>query len=70
MVLVGAGANRKVPWNISDLIPCCADCITQGYQSLTNDTVDFLATLNQTLTCFEKNQQVDNNFDLMCLVCL
>lgn len=61
MVLVGAAANRKVPWNTGDLIPCCAECITQGYQSLTNDTVVFLATLNQTLTCFEKNQQVASN---------
>lgn len=41
----------------------CAECITTGYQSLTNDTLVFLATLNQTLTCFEKNQQVDKNSD-------
>lgn len=41
----------------------CIECITTGYQSLTNDTLVFLATLNQTLTCFEKNQQVDQNSD-------
>lgn len=42
------------------LICCCADCITTGFQSLTNDTLYFLVILNRTLTCFEKYQQVDH----------
>eukprot|EP00066_Takifugu_rubripes_P006853 XP_003971934.2 PREDICTED: osteopetrosis-associated transmembrane protein 1 [Takifugu rubripes] len=45
----------------------CDRCITTGYRSLTNDTLVFLATLNQTLTCFEKNQQ-DNQTEL-CKSC-
>ncbi|TNM94896.1 hypothetical protein fugu_017655 [Takifugu bimaculatus] len=43
------------------------DVSRQGYRSLTNDTLVFLATLNQTLTCFEKNQQ-DNQTEL-CKSC-
>lgn len=39
-------------------ISCCADCIIKGFQSLTNDTLYYMTTLNQTLTCFEKYQQV------------
>ncbi len=39
-------------------ISCCADCITKGFQGLTSDTRYFMTTLNQTLTCFEKYQQV------------
>ncbi|CAG03619.1 unnamed protein product, partial [Tetraodon nigroviridis] len=43
----------------------CDSCIAEGYQGLTNDTLAFLAALNQTLTCFEKNQQVAKH-PLMC----
>lgn len=39
-------------------ISCCAECITAGLKNATNDTLYFMATLNQTLTCFEKYQQV------------
>lgn len=41
-------------------ICCCADCITEQFQGLTNSTLYFMTTLNQTLTCFEKYQQVRN----------
>lgn len=41
-------------------ISCCADCITEQFEGLTNDTVYFMTTLNQTLTCFEKYKQVRN----------
>ncbi|KAI3364267.1 hypothetical protein L3Q82_011067 [Scortum barcoo] len=37
-------------WKISN----CDNCIAKGFQSLTNDTLYYMANLNQTLTCFEK----------------
>lgn len=55
-------------WNIVYLITCFADCITEGFHSLNNDTLEYLATLNQTLTCFEKNQEVENNWYMMYLI--
>lgn len=36
----------------------CADCVSDGYQSLSNDTLHFLDILNQTISCFEKYKQV------------
>lgn len=54
-------------WNV---IFCCADCVTKGLQSLTNDTLYFMNTLNQTLTCFEKYQQVCQQLCAMVSVCL
>lgn len=64
MLVLKADANRKVHslWNIVCVITLFADCITEGYQSLNNATLEYLATLNQTLTCFEKNQEVENNW--------
>lgn len=45
----------------------CDNCITNGFQSLTNDTLYFMYTLNQTLTCFEKYQQ--GNHTELCKNC-
>ncbi|XP_030577392.1 osteopetrosis-associated transmembrane protein 1 [Archocentrus centrarchus] len=45
----------------------CANCLTKGFQGLTNDTLVFMATLNQTLTCFEKYQQ--GNHTELCKNC-
>ncbi|KAM7367826.1 hypothetical protein PAMP_014100 [Pampus punctatissimus] len=45
----------------------CQNCITEGFQSLTNDTLNFMSTLNQTLTCFEKYQQ--GNHTELCKNC-
>ncbi|XP_070782143.1 osteopetrosis-associated transmembrane protein 1 [Enoplosus armatus] len=45
----------------------CENCITKGFQSLTNDTLYYMATLNQTLTCFEKYQQ--GNHSELCKSC-
>lgn len=47
----------------------CDKCITkgQGLTNLTNDTLYFMSTLNQTLTCFEKYQQ--GNHTELCKDC-
>ncbi|XP_074471461.1 osteopetrosis-associated transmembrane protein 1 [Sebastes fasciatus] len=45
----------------------CDNCIAPGFQSLTNDTLYFMNTLNQTLTCFEKYQQ--GNHTELCKDC-
>lgn len=40
------------------LPPSFLECINDRFQSLTNDTLYFMSTLNQTLTCFDRYQQV------------
>ncbi|XP_056150852.1 osteopetrosis-associated transmembrane protein 1 isoform X2 [Lampris incognitus] len=45
----------------------CSDCVTVGLHSLTNDTLYFMAALNQSLTCFEKYQQ--GNHSVLCKDC-
>ncbi|KAM9703779.1 osteopetrosis-associated transmembrane protein 1 isoform 1-T2 [Menidia menidia] len=50
-------------WEKSD----CSHCITDAYRSLTNDTLFFMTTLNQTLTCFEKYKQ--GNHTELCKSC-
>ncbi|CAG5927980.1 unnamed protein product [Menidia menidia] len=50
-------------WEKSD----CSHCITDAYRSLTNDTMFFMTTLNQTLTCFEKYKQ--GNHTELCKSC-
>lgn len=56
-------SNLQGIWHKSD----CDNCITKGFQSLTNVTLYFLSTLNQTLTCFEKHQQ--GNHTELCKEC-
>ncbi|XP_023266547.1 osteopetrosis-associated transmembrane protein 1 [Seriola lalandi dorsalis] len=56
-------SNLEGLWTKSD----CKYCITEGLQSLTNDTLYFMMTLNQTLTCFEKYQQ--GNHTELCKNC-
>ncbi|XP_039980393.1 osteopetrosis-associated transmembrane protein 1 [Xiphias gladius] len=56
-------SNLKDIWSQSG----CNYCITKGFQSLTNDTLYFISTLNQTLTCFEKYQQ--GNHTELCKNC-
>ncbi|XP_054474710.1 osteopetrosis-associated transmembrane protein 1 [Anoplopoma fimbria] len=56
-------SNLENIWSISN----CGNCITKGFQSLTNDTLYFMSTLNQTLTCFKKYQQ--GNFTELCKDC-
>ncbi|XP_042360005.1 osteopetrosis-associated transmembrane protein 1 [Plectropomus leopardus] len=56
-------SNLKDIWDTS----ACHNCITEGFQSLTNDTLYFMSTLNQTLTCFEKYQQ--GNHTELCKDC-
>lgn len=54
--------------NVSVSIPWFAECVTGHLESLTNDTLYFMSTLNQTLTCFEKYQQVFSELgDDVCL---
>lgn len=55
-------SNLKDLWDKSN----CDNCIN-GFQSLTNDTLYFMSTLNQTLTCFEKYQQ--GNHTELCKNC-
>nr|XP_061807009.1 osteopetrosis-associated transmembrane protein 1-like [Nerophis lumbriciformis] len=45
----------------------CDNCITNGFLSLTDDTLYFMSTLNQTLTCFERYQQ--GNHTELCKNC-
>ncbi|XP_075940414.1 osteopetrosis-associated transmembrane protein 1 [Anarhichas minor] len=46
-------SNVKDIWIKSD----CGKCITNGFQSLTNDTLYFLNAHTQTITCFNKYKQ-------------
>ncbi|XP_037541435.1 osteopetrosis-associated transmembrane protein 1 [Nematolebias whitei] len=45
----------------------CSHCVSDGYQSLSNDTLHFLDILNQTITCFEKYKQ--GNLTDLCTNC-
>ncbi|XP_024257141.1 osteopetrosis-associated transmembrane protein 1 isoform X2 [Oncorhynchus tshawytscha] len=45
----------------------CNSCVSLGLHSLTNDTLYFMATLNQSLRCFEKFQQ--GNHSALCKEC-
>ncbi|XP_062267897.1 osteopetrosis-associated transmembrane protein 1 [Platichthys flesus] len=56
-------SNLKDLWGESS----CERCITAGFQSLTNDTLFFMATLNQTNACFQKYQQ--GNHTELCTNC-
>ncbi|XP_036398506.1 osteopetrosis-associated transmembrane protein 1-like isoform X1 [Megalops cyprinoides] len=51
-------------WAISN----CARCLSEGGQSLSNVTLYYMATLNQSLSCFEKHQQQGNHSEL-CKEC-
>ncbi|XP_070705251.1 osteopetrosis-associated transmembrane protein 1 [Pempheris klunzingeri] len=56
-------SNVEVVWRKSD----CDNCISKGFHSLTNDTLNFMTILNQTLSCFEKYQQ--GNHSELCKNC-
>lgn len=55
--------NLKDLWGRSD----CDNCITQKFESLTNDTLYFMDMLNHTLSCFEKNSP--GNHTELCTNC-
>ncbi|KAK2890112.1 osteopetrosis-associated transmembrane protein 1 isoform X1 [Channa argus] len=55
--------NLEDVWSKSN----CKQCITKEFQSLTNDTLYFMAMLNQTRTCFEKYPQ--GNHSEQCKNC-
>ncbi|XP_032398478.1 osteopetrosis-associated transmembrane protein 1 [Etheostoma spectabile] len=55
-------SNMEDIWKKS----ACDNCI-KGFQSMTNDTLYFISSLNQTLTCFEKYQQ--GNHTELCKDC-
>lgn len=55
--------NLKDIWGKSD----CANCVTKGFHSLTNDTLYFMSSVNQTLTCFEKYKE--GNHTELCKSC-
>ncbi|XP_077409802.1 osteopetrosis-associated transmembrane protein 1 [Vanacampus margaritifer] len=55
--------NLKDLWSKS----ACDNCINDGFQSLTDDTLYFMSTLNQTLTCFDRYQQ--GNHTELCRNC-
>ncbi|XP_073672683.1 osteopetrosis-associated transmembrane protein 1 [Garra rufa] len=44
----------------------CSKCLTEDQEALTNDTVNFMATLNQSLSCF---QQFQKNHTELCKDC-
>ncbi|KAK5903473.1 hypothetical protein CgunFtcFv8_007251 [Champsocephalus gunnari] len=55
--------NLEDIWGKSD----CAYCVTKGFHSLTNDTLYFISSVNQTLTCFEKYKE--GNHTELCKSC-
>ncbi|CAB1343248.1 unnamed protein product [Coregonus sp. 'balchen'] len=55
--------NLEDIWTSSE----CNSCVSPGLHSLTNDTLYFMATLNQSLSCFEKFQQ--GNHSALCKEC-
>ncbi|XP_019750605.1 osteopetrosis-associated transmembrane protein 1 [Hippocampus comes] len=55
--------NLKDLWTKS----ACDKCINDRFQSLTNDTLYFMSSLNQTLTCFDRYQQ--GNHTELCKNC-
>ncbi|KAL6095906.1 ostm1 [Pungitius sinensis] len=56
-------SNMEDLWSKSD----CDKCITKGFGSPTNDTLYFMNTHNQTVTCFNKYQQ--GNYTELCKDC-
>ncbi|XP_038582977.1 osteopetrosis-associated transmembrane protein 1 isoform X2 [Micropterus salmoides] len=63
MVVYLLYSNLKDLWSKAN----CDNCITKGFQSLTNDTLYYMTTLNQTLACFEKYPQ--GNYTELCKNC-
>ncbi|XP_068198814.1 osteopetrosis-associated transmembrane protein 1 [Antennarius striatus] len=55
-------SNLEELWSKS----ACSKCITTGAQSLTGDTLYFMAVLNRTLACFQSYQQ---NHTELCRSC-
>ncbi|KAM3602453.1 uncharacterized protein V6R79_004457 [Siganus canaliculatus] len=55
--------NLENLWKLS----ACDNCITEDFQSLTPDMLYFMATLNQTIMCFDKYQQ--GNHTELCKNC-
>lgn len=55
-------SNLKDVWGKSG----CDNCITEGFHNLTSDTVNFLTTLNQTISCLDKHKQ---NYTELCITC-
>ncbi|XP_072218266.1 osteopetrosis-associated transmembrane protein 1 isoform X2 [Leuresthes tenuis] len=55
--------------NLNDLWQqsACGQCVTDGFIGLKNDMLFFMATLNQTLTCFDKYKQ--GNHTELCKNC-
>lgn len=56
-------SNLEDVWERSN----CDNCIAKDFRSLTNDTLYYMATLNLTITCFEKYQQ--GNHSELCKNC-
>ncbi|XP_064196500.1 osteopetrosis-associated transmembrane protein 1 [Anguilla rostrata] len=56
--------NLQEIWKQSD----CNHCLAPDLHSLTNDTLYYMAVLNQSLSCFEKHQQQGNHSEL-CKEC-
>ncbi|KAJ8397639.1 hypothetical protein AAFF_G00436380 [Aldrovandia affinis] len=52
--------NLRDIWILSG----CDRCVAEGLHSLTNDTLYYMAALNQSLSCFEKHQQQGNHSEL------
>ncbi|XP_034383935.1 osteopetrosis-associated transmembrane protein 1 [Cyclopterus lumpus] len=56
-------SNMEDIWRKSQ----CYQCITKGFESLTNDTLYFMDKVNQTIACFKKYQQ--GNHTELCKDC-
>ncbi|KAM9356218.1 osteopetrosis-associated transmembrane protein 1 [Pholidichthys leucotaenia] len=65
MIVYQLYSNLQDLWNGAN----CEKCITKDFSSLTNDTMHFMATLNQTLSCFEKYQRTQKNDTELCKNC-
>ncbi|KAJ8009589.1 hypothetical protein DPEC_G00090440 [Dallia pectoralis] len=64
MLVVRLYNNLGVIWSDSD----CQSCVSPDLLSLTNDTLHFMDTFNQTIGCFEKYQQ-QGNHSVLCKEC-
>ncbi|XP_051501683.1 osteopetrosis-associated transmembrane protein 1-like [Myxocyprinus asiaticus] len=62
MLLYNLYSNLDEIWTSAG----CKQCLSGDQQTLSNDTIYFMATLNKSLTCFEKYQ---GNYSELCKDC-
>ncbi|XP_062406980.1 osteopetrosis-associated transmembrane protein 1 [Sardina pilchardus] len=63
MLVYMLDSSLKEIWSVAS----CSNCLTKNETALSNDTLNFLAVLNISLSCFEKQQQ--GNYSELCKEC-